>query len=481
MTVDFVHDTFNNSRVSPHDKPFRFAAGAHGTILSMLRSGANEIPALIQRLGSRKRSCVDAARARLAIIGPRAVEDLVEALEGDCVRIRARVMPLLALIQDARGRAPLTAMLLDRRSRLREIAARCLGRFPAPETVAALNRVLERDRGERVKVSAVRSLVEQYEAGQDPAICKVLELMTDTAARGELRLAALSLLPKLRLSARRSILERLAGDPDDGVRQAAARVGDGPGATPPGEIGAAVAALNSNDYAAWNVGVGQLAACGIAAVKPLVTEMQGRAHDPEFCKRAGMALKAMGPRRARAIADAIDDSDESLPLQVLVEVIGALGDKSQIYRLKDLVDRLAARPTHPADVNGWDPMQRVRAKAHLELARIGSRVAIGDLRDVLGDPERRVELEMLSAVELIGKRDEIVVLLRAYGREDDFMKERIADVVRTIRKRERIRRNSKVFQTLNRDQRRALAEILPARPPRKVRRPQTPQARSETS
>jgi len=449
----------------------------------MLRSGANEIPALIQRLGSRKRTCVDAARARLAIIGPRAVDNLVEALEGDDDRIRARVMPLLALIQDARGRAPLTAMLLDRRSRLREIAARCLGRFPAPETVAALNRVLERDRGERVKVSAVRSLVEQYEAGQDQAICKVLELMTDTAASGELRLAALSLLPMLRPSARRSILQRLAADPDDSVRQAAARIEDGAGGAPGGEIGAAVAALVSNDYAVWNAGVGQLAACGIAAVQPLVAKMQGRAHDPEFCKRAGMALKAMGPRRARAIADAIDNTDESLPLQVLVEVIGAIGDKSQIYRLKDLVDRLAARPTHPAD-NGWDPMQRVRAKAHLELARIGSRVAIGDLHEVLGDAERRVELEMLSAVELIGNRDEIVVLLRAYGREDDFMKERIADVVRTIRKRERIRRNSKIFQTLNRDQRRALDEILPPPPPRRVRRPQhlqAPQARSGIS
>ena len=81
----------------------------------------------------------------------------------------------------------------------------------------------------------------------------------------------------------------------------------------------------------------------------------------------------MGPRRARAMADALESVEEPLPLQVLIEVIGTLGDKSQIYRLKDVVDRLALHPTHPADVNGWDPMQRVRAKAHLELARIGCR------------------------------------------------------------------------------------------------------------
>jgi HEAT repeat protein len=443
----------------------------------MLRSRANEIPALIQRLGSRKPTCVDAARARLSIIGPRAVEDLVEALEGDNHRIRARVMPLLALIQDVRGRGPLIAMLFDRSSRLREIAARSLARFPAPETVAALHRTLDKDRGEKVRIAAVQSLVEQYAAGQDRAICRVLEIITDSGAPTAIRVAGLSLLPKLRPSARRGILERLLQDPDESVRQAAERLEAGAaagGGEPPAEIGAAVSALASNDYATWNEAVGQLAVCGAGSIGPLIDEMQSRAHDPEFCKRAGMALKAMGPRRARAIADKLERLDEPLPLQVLVEVIGALGEKSQVYRLHDLIDRLAELPIHPAEVNGWDPMQRVRAKAHLELARIGSRVAIRDLREALGDPERRVELEALSAVKLIGKRDEIAVLLRAYGREDDFMKERIADAVRAIRKRERIRRNNRVFQTLGPEQRRALDEILPPPAPRRVQRRPSP-------
>ena len=64
---------------------------------------------------------------------------------------------------------------------------------------------------------------------------------------------------------------------------------------------------------------------------------------------------------------------------VLVEVVGALGDKSLIYRLKDVIERIAVLPA--AKPNGFDPTQRVRAKAHLELARVGSRVAVRDLRD----------------------------------------------------------------------------------------------------
>ena len=95
----------------------------------MQRSRANEIPDLIHRLGSRSKRRVDASRARLSIIGGSAVEGLVEALEGDKNPIRARVMPLLAMIQDPRGRQALIAMLLDRNPRMRLIAVRCLARF----------------------------------------------------------------------------------------------------------------------------------------------------------------------------------------------------------------------------------------------------------------------------------------------------------------------------------------------------------------
>ena len=79
---------------------------------------------------------------------------------------------------------------------------------------------------------------------------------------------------------------------------------------------------------------------------------------------------------------------------------------------------------------------------------------------------------MLAAVELIGKRDEIGVLLRAYGREDDFVQERIAEVVLVIRKRERIRRNNRIFRTLSDEQLRALEQIMP-RPALRNRRGRT--------
>jgi HEAT repeat protein len=172
-----------------------------------------------------------------------------------------------------------------------------------------------------------------------------------------------------------------------------------------------------------------------------------------------MALKALGPRRVRGLADALDVVDEPIPLQILVEVAGTIGEKPLIYRLKGVIERVAPRPDS-AGTSRFDTMQRVRAKAHYELARIGSRVAIQDLQSILADAERRIPLEAFAAVEQIGKKDEIPLLLRAYLREDPFTRRRIAVVVCAILKRERIRRNGVALRSLPAELRRALDSIL---------------------
>jgi HEAT repeat protein len=426
----------------------------------MLTSRANEIRDLIRQLGSRSRARVDAAGARLSIIGARAVEDLIEALEGDNNKIRARIMPLLALVKDPRAREPLIAMLLDRNYRMREIAARCLARFPSPDAVAALTRAFGRDKKESVRIAAVHSLVEQYAAGQEQALRLPLALLVEEEEPAAVRLAAFSLLGALPPSQRRGILARLERDDEGSIRRAAEEFQDG-GESRSAKIPELLNDLAAADYPTWNHAVNRLDACGPAVIAPLLAEMHSRSYDPEYCSRAGMVLKALGPRRVRKLADLLGEVEEPIPLQVLVEVIGALGEKSLIYRLKDVIERVAEQEERSADANGFDPMQRVRAKAHLELARIGSRVAIQDLREALVDDGRRVELEMLAAVNLVGKRDELPALLTAHTREDRFMKDKIGEVVRAIMKREKIRRNNRMFRTLSHSQLSALKAVLP--------------------
>ena len=427
-----------------------------------LRPRATEVPELVRRLGSRRPKEVDRARARLSIIGSHSVTALVEALEGDNNRVRSHAMPLLALIQDPRGREPLVAMLLDRDARMREIAVRCLARFSSTDAVAALERLLKRERVREVRVSTVHGLLELYESGQDGAIRRILEILLDPKEDGKVRLAAMALLPQLRPAARRGLLRRLRQDGVEDIVRRSAEIAEEDEASPPRErsqVETLLRDLADRDYAVWNDALHRLTSAGPSVSEAIVSEMRRRANDPEYCMRAGMALKALGPRRLKGLADALDVVDEPLPLQVLVEVAGTLGEKSLIYRLKGVIERVAPR-REAAGSSRFDTMQRVRAKAHLELARIGSRVAIQDLQSILSDSERRLPLEALGAVEKIGKKDEILLLLRAYLREDPFTRGRIAGVVRTILRRERIRRNSVALRTLPSDPRRALESIL---------------------
>jgi HEAT repeat protein len=427
-----------------------------------LRPRATEVPELVRRLGSRRPKQVDRARARLSIIGSHSVVALVEALEGDNNRVRTHAMPLLALIQDPRGREPLVAMLLDRDARMREIAARCLARFASDDAVAALERLLKREKVPSVRVSAVHGLLELYEAGQDAALRRILEVLLDPKEEPRTRLAAMALLPQVKPTARRGLLRRLRQDDVPEIARRAEEIteeDEAPASRDRSRIDALVRELAAHDYAVWNEALHRLATAGPIASEAIVTEMRRRSSDPEYCTRAGMALKALGPRRVRGLAEALDSVDEPLPLQVLVEVTGTIGEKSLIYRLKGVIERVAPRPDGAGNTR-FDTMQRVRAKAHLELARIGSRVAIADLQSILADTERRLPLEALGAVEQIGKKDEIPLLLRAYLREDPFTRGRIAGVVRSILKRERIRRNSVVLRALPAELKRSLDGIL---------------------
>ncbi len=425
-----------------------------------LRRRANEIPELIRRLGDPRPVRVDAAKARLSVIGARAVEALIESLDGDADRARIHAVQLLALIQDPRGREPLKALLFDANPEVCAQAARAIARFPTADSVAAVERLLRRASSPDVRIAALEALIELYVAGQESALAPVLTVLLDPSEDTDLRHAATALLPRLPGSERRTLRRRLEKDPVPEIATAdPVAHGTVPTDGEPDTPGL-LADLASGDYGTWDRAVHLLAARGATVVEPLVAEMRRRSQDPEYGTRAGMVLKAMGPRRGRKVADLIEHVEEPLPLSILVEVIGSYGVHAMTYRLADVLESLAARRATPSGRKSADLLERVRAKAHLELARIGSRVAIQDLREALGNGHRRVEMEMIAAVERIGKRDELLDLMRAWRNEDAFMRNRIADAVRTVMRRERIRRNSVALRSLGEDHRATLLEML---------------------
>ena len=425
-----------------------------------LRRRANEIPELIRRLGDSRPVCVDAAKARLSVIGARAVEALIEALDGDGDPARIHAVQLLALIQDPRGREPLKALLFDAAPGVCAQAARALARFPTADSVAAVERLLRRASEPDVRIAALEALIEVYVGGQESALAPVLTVLLDPSENTDLRQAATALLPRLPGTERRTLRRRLDKDPVPEIAKAEPVAHgvvseDGEPAT-----GRLLADLASDDYGTWDRAVHRLTARGATVVEPLVDEMCRRSQDPEYGMRSGMVLRAMGPRRGRKVADLLERVREPLPLSILVEVIGSYRVHAMTYRLADVIEALAERRAKPVSDGSADLLERVRAKAHLELAKIGSRVAIQDLREALGNGRRRIEMEMVAAVELVGKRDELLDLLRAWRHEDTFMRNRIADAVRTVMRRERIRRNSVALRSLGEDHRATILEML---------------------
>lgn len=426
------------------------------------RSRANEIPRLIEQLGDSNRVRVDSAKARLSVIGARAVEALIEALEADHAAVRLHAMQLLAFIRDPRGREPLKAMLFDGCPETRAAAARAVAKFPSADSAATLERLLRRAAETEVRAAAIEALVEVYSAGQESALAPVLGVLLDPDEDAAVRRSATAVLPRLPANERRSLKHRLDLDAEPEVATAAGEAirssSGGSGGTP--DVRHLLDDLADDDYAAWDSAVQRLTAIGSPAVEPLVRRMRRRAQSPEFCTRVGMVLKAIGPRRGRVIGELVESVDEPLPLSVLVEVIGSYGVNALTYRLANVIESLAERRAAASSSAEIELLERVRAKAHLELARIGSRVAIQDLREALGDERRRVEVEILAAVELIGKKDELLDLIRAWKKEDDFMRDRIGAVVRAVMRRERIRRNSVALRSLGEEPRATLSALL---------------------
>ena len=146
------------------------ASPAFGEFILRGRDRANEVDELIRALRSRSDHRVNEARTRLTMLAAHAVDPLIETLTAADAKstdnkVRARIIALLALIQDPRGREPIAAMLTQRSWKVRERAARALARFPGNDSIQALVGLLARERRAVVRAAAVSALVELYSAG----------------------------------------------------------------------------------------------------------------------------------------------------------------------------------------------------------------------------------------------------------------------------------------------------------------------------
>lgn len=423
----------------------------------------NEINRLIRKLGSRKKNEVDSAKARLIIIGTRAVEHLIDSLDGENNNSKIHAMSILSLIRDLRAKNPLMAMLLDRNPKIRLAAAQSLSKFPTDEVISSIKKLISKEKTLATKIAAIHSLVQMIRNGFDSAISPVLEILFNRHEPPEVRVAAFSMLPFLKTVERKAMLKKLKMDPESKVATKAHEIEK----IPPGqdgmdaeEIKRSVEKLASADYEELNEAVQHLISSEKKCIDPLVKEMIRRGNDAEFCSRASMVLKGLVPHHLKSLISHLETINEPLPLRILVDVIGSLEDKSLLYRLKGLIDRINSSPELLKNTGGTNSYKRIKARAHLQLSKAGSRMAIDDLKANLIDQNGRIDLDLLASLEFIGKKEELPYLVRAFAMEDDWTKKKIKEVFNKIMKRERIRRNNKIFKTMARESQTSLQQLF---------------------
>ncbi len=413
----------------------------------------NEIVTLVRKLGSRKKVDVDSAKARLTIIGARAVENLIEALDLENNEVKCNAISILALIRDLRAKDPLVAMLLERNPKVRSAAARALSNFSSRGVIRSLERLIKYEKNADVKLSAVHSLIDIFKNGDDGSLGVILETLFKKNERREVRIASLSILPYLKPRERKALIKKLKSDQEKEVRERATEfetIGNQPDRSED-EIKRSIHLLASPEYEEFNRAIRHLISSGPKTIDPLISEMLLRGNDAEFCSRASMVLKGLEPSSLKLIIPHLDKINDSLPLKILVDVIGSKGEKALLYSLKGLIDRMYEKQEFAEDRETRNQFRQIRARAHLQLAKAGSRLAVDDLKRSILENAASVDLDLLSSFEYIGKKDELPFLFKAYSRENGWTREKIKNVLFKIMKREKIRKNNRICKTFERE------------------------------
>ena len=424
----------------------------------------DDITLLVDRLGAGDAAEDERALTLLAMHGRKSVEALLTAAAStDPVR-RALAITGLGRVGDSRARRTLTVALADRVPAVRAAAATALTAFPSVDMVSRLRHLMEREADVEVRLRAVATLVDHFNSGTVEALDPLLLILRRREEDRRVRLESLKVLASLPPSEARSIATSLVMDKDSRLGAAAARftgeraAGDRPG------VEEALRELDSPDYFIFRRAASLLASLGESVIPMLVAALRERAADPVACARVASVLRETARGRERAVAHHLDEVDELVPLGLLVDIIGETRDRTALYHLKGVIDRLEA-----ADTLAHDPDQTARmtrgiivAKAHYYLARSGSRVAFDSLKTILARREEKLLGEILMAVEEIGGREELLDLLARYETEEPWMKDRIQMSFRRLMKKQRLSHDDRIFERLDARGRALLAGILAA-------------------
>lgn len=158
------------------------------------------------------------------------------------------------------------------------------------------------------------------------------------------------------------------------------------------------------------------------------------------------------PRSAEtALHEALADTEDPRALRVLIDRLEPHASASSIPVLHSLLG-------HVRDRSAAAGRDEARAGIHRVLARLGSRIALYDLREALLERPVPAAADLLQAAETIGDATLVPALAHLHGDRPD-LRDTCSRVFRAIARRERLRRNSRAVKAVHEADRNALDQM----------------------
>jgi hypothetical protein len=135
----------------------------------------------------------------------------------------------------------------------------------------------------------------------------------------------------------------------------------------------------------------------------------------------------------------------------LRRVVQAAGKAAPVSAIRGLVDRVRERETTIRSAQARAEWQGLRGALHLALSFRGSRVALYDLSESVGDAKGPLPPSFLSALHAVGDASCLESIAGAHARSapgDAVWRQQLAAAYRTIVKRERLTRRHAVMKRI---------------------------------
>ena len=366
--------------------------------MSILPSAGKRIQELLRRTESAVPAERESAVAQLTLLGPRTIPQVRDFLGKAQATGRLAALEVLERLGETRGLDAVLPLTTDAHEEVAVRAIQVAAGFKEARSVAALRAILSSGSSTRRR-AAVKGLGQLHRLGLVEAVEPLLRVLLDQSEEEALRLDALESLSSL---ARRTLLPALrplAKDQSPALVRAAAAL-----------VREAARANSAEPLSAAPADIPTLLA-RLTATRTSSAEVTA-------------ILAALVKQRSPAL----------LPLLARrLEAMSAEGPKAE-------------------------PTARAKARLHLALGALGSRIALHDLRDMLKARPLYAARDLLAAAEVVGDAS-LVPAIAALAADEPRLGPAAATAFRAIAGREHLRRTSRVIQGLREEHKTSLMTL----------------------